>query len=354
MLPKTLYQLDWISFCAQVKALRQALKDIPSALDKNERFRRVSALVGGGHNKKDCYDKYKELKAEAKLKQTMLRTPSGMSTGSTSCRDIFPSSAGSGRLSLNSADASGQQQQQEQQGRSSTASATLSPVPSASESITGCSSTNRGTRGSLLLSHAACEHDSLEDMDEADQGASDSKQAPQGNVSVTMSDRAGGVAITRREGGAHGTAREAVNSEEKQMEIEEVDIEDFCLDDDLLVAEPYFVAGTTQTKIRGSSTGEFCMGRNSQISSASARGGDSGGGTDQLIERVTVTEVEANGVREILFGDPSKSFNGSWREQGFCFCGIDGLRYGLVQAKGGPCGVLAAAQAFLLEVCYSE
>lgn len=44
---------------SQVRALRRALKDIPSAVDKNERFRRVAALVGGGRSKKDCYDKYK-------------------------------------------------------------------------------------------------------------------------------------------------------------------------------------------------------------------------------------------------------------------------------------------------------
>ncbi|CAM9618204.1 unnamed protein product, partial [Discosporangium mesarthrocarpum] len=37
-------------------------------MDKNERFRRISKAVGRGRNKKDCYDKYKELKAESKAK----------------------------------------------------------------------------------------------------------------------------------------------------------------------------------------------------------------------------------------------------------------------------------------------
>ena len=54
-----------------------------------------------------------------------------------------------------------------------------------------------------------------------------------------------------------------------------------------------------------------------------------------------------------MFGDRSKSFNDAWREQGFYFCNVDGLRYGLVQAEGGPCGVLAAVQAFILEVSAS-
>ncbi|CAN0584442.1 unnamed protein product, partial [Ectocarpus sp. 12 AP-2014] len=62
-----------------------------------------------------------------------------------------------------------------------------------------------------------------------------------------------------------------------------------------------------------------------------------------------VTEVQANGVRELVFGNPSKRFNDAWREQGFFFCGEEFLRYGLVQVEGGPCGVLAAVQAFLLE-----
>lgn len=66
-----------------------------------------------------------------------------------------------------------------------------------------------------------------------------------------------------------------------------------------------------------------------------------------------MTEVEANGVRDLVLGNASKSFNDAWREQGFYFCGFEGLRYGLVQAEGGPCGVLAAVQAFLLEVIYT-
>lgn len=311
----------------QVKALRQALKDVPSALDKNERFRRVSALVGGGHNKKDCYDKYKELKAEAKLKQNTLRTTSGVSTGSASCRDTFPTSAGSARLSKrgstfsswssNSTDVYGQQQQQEeQQSRRSATSSTLSSLPP-------------------------------EDMDEVDHGVCDNKRAHQG-ISGTKSNGAGGVVTTRGGEGAPNKAREAVNSQEL-LEVEEIDIQEFCLDDELLVAEPHFAAGTAQTKARGN-TGDYCRGRSSQTSSASARWGESGSGADQLIGRATVTEVEANGIRELVFGEPSKSFNDAWREQGFYFCGVDGLRYGLVQVEGGPCGVLAAVQAFLLEV----
>lgn len=335
----------------QVKALRQALKDVPSALDKNERFRRISALVGGGHNKKDCYDKYKELKAEAKTKQTTLRTASGMSIGSTGCRENIniPSSAGSGRLSRrgstfsswssNSADTFGQHPQHKLQSRRSTASSTLSSVPSEPpEEINGCGSTDRGIGSNP-------KHDGLEGMDAAGKGVCDSK-------SCAMSNSAGGVTISRRGGGGHDTAREAVNNEEELIEVEEVDVEDFCLDDELVEAGPSFAAATAPVEARGSSVGAYSTGRNSKISPASARGGDTGGGANQLMGRATVTEVEASGVRELMFGDPSRSFNDAWREQGFYFCGVDGLRYGLVQAEGGPCGILAAVQAFLLQVQY--
>lgn len=51
--------IDLAFFLEQVKALRRALKDVPSGLDKNERFRRVSTFVGRGRSKKDCYEKYK-------------------------------------------------------------------------------------------------------------------------------------------------------------------------------------------------------------------------------------------------------------------------------------------------------
>lgn len=71
----------------QVRALRQALKDVPATLDKNERFRRVSALVGGSYSKKECYDKYKELKAEAKLKQTAARNTSSEAAGANHRQD---------------------------------------------------------------------------------------------------------------------------------------------------------------------------------------------------------------------------------------------------------------------------
>ncbi|CAM9833670.1 unnamed protein product, partial [Phaeothamnion confervicola] len=61
-----------------------------------------------------------------------------------------------------------------------------------------------------------------------------------------------------------------------------------------------------------------------------------------------ITAAEAVRLREILFGDTRKTFNTAWLQQGFCFNDVPGLAYGLVQHEGGPCGVVAVVQAFLI------
>lgn len=41
-------------------------------------------------------------------------------------------------------------------------------------------------------------------------------------------------------------------------------------------------------------------------------------------------------------------FNEEWKIQNLKFCDFAKLKFGLVQKKGGPCGVLAAIQSFIL------
>jgi hypothetical protein len=74
-------------------------------------------------------------------------------------------------------------------------------------------------------------------------------------------------------------------------------------------------------------------------------------------------------LRSLLYGDrrapgiqPAKGqpqavrcFNEEWLTQGLYFCDTPGLRYGLVQARGGPCGVIAPVQAEVIRhLYYSE
>ncbi|XP_068447868.1 probable ubiquitin carboxyl-terminal hydrolase MINDY-4 [Clinocottus analis] len=54
-------------------------------------------------------------------------------------------------------------------------------------------------------------------------------------------------------------------------------------------------------------------------------------------------------LKVILIGSSMNCFNIEWRNQSFTFSETHDLRYGIVQKKGGPCGVLASIQAFVLK-----
>ncbi|KAG7493458.1 hypothetical protein JOB18_009233 [Solea senegalensis] len=54
-------------------------------------------------------------------------------------------------------------------------------------------------------------------------------------------------------------------------------------------------------------------------------------------------------LKILLLGSSQNCFSVEWRNQGFTFSETHDLRYGIVQKKGGPCGVLASIQAFVLK-----
>ncbi|XP_053394221.1 probable ubiquitin carboxyl-terminal hydrolase MINDY-4 isoform X2 [Mercenaria mercenaria] len=54
-------------------------------------------------------------------------------------------------------------------------------------------------------------------------------------------------------------------------------------------------------------------------------------------------------LKMLIFGTPMQSFNDEWKFQSFSFCDMPKLKYGIVQKKGGPCGVLASVQACVLQ-----
>ncbi|KAL7397319.1 hypothetical protein ABVT39_020108 [Epinephelus coioides] len=54
-------------------------------------------------------------------------------------------------------------------------------------------------------------------------------------------------------------------------------------------------------------------------------------------------------LKAVLLGSSLNCFSVEWRNQGFTFSETHDLRYGIVQRKGGPCGVLASIQAFVLK-----
>ncbi|KAK2907903.1 probable ubiquitin carboxyl-terminal hydrolase MINDY-4 isoform X1 [Channa argus] len=54
-------------------------------------------------------------------------------------------------------------------------------------------------------------------------------------------------------------------------------------------------------------------------------------------------------LKTVLLGSSLNCFSVEWRNQGFTFSETHDLRYGIVQKKGGPCGILASLQAFVLK-----
>ncbi|NXC26360.1 MINY4 hydrolase, partial [Campylorhamphus procurvoides] len=57
----------------------------------------------------------------------------------------------------------------------------------------------------------------------------------------------------------------------------------------------------------------------------------------------------AKELKNLLFGSSLCCFSEEWKIQSFTFNNMPQLKYGIVQKKGGPCGVLAAVQACVLQ-----
>ncbi|XP_078571923.1 putative ubiquitin carboxyl-terminal hydrolase MINDY-4 isoform X2 [Branchiostoma floridae x Branchiostoma japonicum] len=68
-----------------------------------------------------------------------------------------------------------------------------------------------------------------------------------------------------------------------------------------------------------------------------------------LADAQPITAETAAELKTLLFGSASEQFNAEWRNQSLSFCDTEGLRFGIVQNKGGPCGALAAIQACMLK-----
>ncbi|KAM6452915.1 putative ubiquitin carboxyl-terminal hydrolase MINDY-4 isoform 1-T1 [Liasis olivaceus] len=59
--------------------------------------------------------------------------------------------------------------------------------------------------------------------------------------------------------------------------------------------------------------------------------------------------ILAKDLKTLLFGSSLGCFSEEWKVQSFAFNENPELKYGIVQKKGGPCGVLAAVQAHVLQ-----
>ncbi|KAI8613550.1 hypothetical protein BC830DRAFT_1131677 [Chytriomyces sp. MP71] len=81
-------------------------------------------------------------------------------------------------------------------------------------------------------------------------------------------------------------------------------------------------------------------------------------GASVSVAGTLITTQKATLLRKLIFpgtmtgGEESRArmtFTEEWKGKGFCFNTVSDLAYGLVQIKGGPCGLLAAVQAYVLK-----
>ncbi|GAB1597374.1 hypothetical protein Ahia01_000013800, partial [Argonauta hians] len=60
-------------------------------------------------------------------------------------------------------------------------------------------------------------------------------------------------------------------------------------------------------------------------------------------------------LKTLILGSANSQFSPEWAKQSLEFCTLPKLQYGIVQKKGGPCGVLAAIQSYvLLEMLFGK
>ncbi|TYZ61338.1 hypothetical protein PybrP1_010378 [[Pythium] brassicae (nom. inval.)] len=121
---------------------------------------------------------------------------------------------------------------------------------------------------------------------------------------------------------------------ESAMELEDVD--DFESD------QPTTPSTWTQPPRSSSNSSSSSRGASSFASSA----GTSIRPSSRASRAPTPQEVAS--LQQLLFASVTKGFSPHWDQQGFFFSDVANLRYGLVQYEGGPCGVLAVVQAYVL------
>ncbi|XP_039609605.1 probable ubiquitin carboxyl-terminal hydrolase MINDY-4 [Polypterus senegalus] len=81
------------------------------------------------------------------------------------------------------------------------------------------------------------------------------------------------------------------------------------------------------------------------------------GGKPHVFSSVKKINVDASPIdlnlaielKKLLFGSSNACFNEEWKIQSFVFSELPDLRYGIVQKKGGSCGILASVQACVLQ-----
>ncbi|KAF0689568.1 Aste57867_18987 [Aphanomyces stellatus] len=259
---------------AELAQLKKEAKKTQGIADKTERWRAVGAALG--RSKRECYDKYKELR-RSKSPKDRAHDDRAMLDLSVEVQEESKASGGS----------------------SPTYAVAVHYLKAAGKDTS--SKTSPTKKKNKIDVTAANESDQLS-------WASDAK--PKARSAV-----------------APGDTRSSMPPKRASRDDEAAVMED-C-DGDLLDDDKATDVGAKRTasaSLTGVSTG---------APSCTARG-----------KALPAAEVAA--LRKLLFNDPKKKLSSHWTHQGFPFSTVPGLGYGIIQHEGGPCGVMAVVQGYVL------
>ena len=307
----------------ETNALKRAVNSIPVSVEKQERWRRISNFVGT-RGKRECYEMYKQLKEERKSK----KGTEGKNGNITESKHVFSESCDSKETLVDDASLEGLLALVGATDLSSKSSSQNEPRP-----IGNASQPERHT-------------------------IAESKQVPtiEKDDNWSKSIRLGRLNLDT-----------CMQKEDSKLNLEESEHDSVSLDNSTgwntlnasctspTVKESETISSTrinqaeNRSKVDENAT-LMCRGsHNCHASVLVSEEECLSSAVDTLeVQRNEISYDEANSIRDLLFNDRRRPHTDAWKKQGIYFCDREQLRYGLVQREGGPCGVLAVLNAFVL------
>ncbi|ETV98157.1 hypothetical protein H310_08892 [Aphanomyces invadans] len=284
--------------------LKKEAKKTQDITDKTERWKTVGAALG--RSKRDCYEKYKELKKKSPSPKNVKAKESPVTV------DV------KGMLDLNAIDIGAADD-----GATSDGEIRGKDTPSIQKTKNGKTSPTNS-----VSVHYVKDKPSTSPLGRAGRNKVDI--AKEGGATSPVSDlwcSSDALLKAKPRGSAvvPGDTRVYKSNDLAVME----DIEN--VDDD---------EGKSESAPPPRAMGSF-PGRSSSVESSTKHG-----------KPLPAAEVAA--LRKLLFNDTTKRLSSHWTHQGFAFSQVEGLKYGIVQHEGGPCGVMAVVQAYVLYYLFKE
>lgn len=369
---------DWSR--EEVSALKAALRELPSSMDKNERFKAVAAKVGT-RSKRECYNKYKALKAKKEAAVASGRAVAGKAHAPSAKprakkEPLRTTSSGSltGKpgpdLSKDQDAAWGDFTSHVRAVAHDAASKPDEPASSLRELVvddgdeddaepgTRSPLTHKTGRGAAAVGWGVTPTSPEHTSPVGQMGGSSRvlrSDLTEEGIDIAGADSSGTWGAASRHSGSRHRRSSPPRGDRvpaasgNTTEITMVD----DLESDLAALEG--VSTTTGSRVPLAASGG--AGSGGFAAEPTVDGGSSG--TSPLasfielpphmgIRGSAVPAETAMALRTVVFATGTKHFNDAWMKQGWFFTDIENLRYGLVQTMGGPCGPIACVQAVML------